>query len=205
MKPVLIDINTQKSLFLAESGYCIRNHQRVLAHIRRVMAWVRFNRLSVISICEACKDGVNGQEKIRYTLLNSRFRYLATSSTDLPRDLLRSYQQVILPKRSLDPFEEPLIDRLLNRMRAREFILLGAFLEGAVKLVALGLLQRGKKVVVIVDAVGICNRKEADLTLRKLKVKGAKLIKTRKLAGISHLKQADICHCLDCQEILATR
>ena len=43
MKSVLIDIDTQESLFLAKGGHCIRNHRRVLARIRRVMAWVRLN------------------------------------------------------------------------------------------------------------------------------------------------------------------
>jgi hypothetical protein len=88
-------------------------------------------------------------------------------------------------------------------VRASRFILIG--LEEAVKLVALGLLYRGKNVVVVIDAVGIYNKKEADLTLRKLETKGAKLVQTRHLAGSSHLKQAGICHCLTCQEILATR
>jgi nicotinamidase-related amidase len=205
MRTLLIDINTQKSLFFAEGGYCIRNHRRVLARIRRIMAWARSNRIATISICRVHPDGVNGQEKISYTLLNNRFKYPAISKTDLARDLLRSYRQVILTKRCLDPFDEPLIDRLLSEVRASRFILIGAALEGAVKLVALGLLQRGKKTVVVTDAVGIHNRKEANLTLRKLETKGAKLVKAEHLAGSSHLKQVGICHCLTCQEILATR
>ena len=205
MKPMLIDIDTQESLFLAESGHCIRNHRRVLARIRRVMAWVRFKHITVISTCGVCPDQVNGQAKISYTLLRNRFECPTTSRTDLAGDLFDSYQQVILAKRSLDPFDEPLINRLLNKVQASEFILVGALLEGAVKLAALGLLQRGKKAVVIIDAVGIYDRREADLTLRKLEVKGAKLIKAKDLVGLSHLKEAGICHCLNCQEILATR
>ena len=84
-------------------------------------------------------------------------------------------------------------------MRANEFVLIGASAEGAVEAMALGLLQRGRKVSVVVDAVGSRNRREAKLALRKIKAKGAKLIETKKLAGKSHLKHVGICNCEMCQ------
>ncbi len=64
---------------------------------------------------------------------------------------------------------------------------------------ALGLLQRGKKVSVVVDAVGSHNKREAKLALRKMEAKGAKLIETRRIAGTSHLKHVGICDCERCQ------
>jgi len=113
--------------------------------------------------------------------------------------MLRRYKQVILHKRCVDPFNEPRIDRLLSEVRANEFILIGASLEGAVEVTALGLLQRGKKVTIVVDAVGSHNKKEAKLALRKMETKGAKLIETKRLAGTSHLKQVGVCDCESCQ------
>ncbi len=82
--------------------------------------------------------------------------------------MLRQHRQVILHKRCVDPFEEPRIDRLLSEVRANEFILIGTSVEGAVMATALGLLQRGKKVVVVADAVGSRNKREAKLALRKV-------------------------------------
>jgi len=35
--------------------------------------------------------------------------------------------------------------------------------------------------------------------LRKMEAKGAKLIETKRLAGISHLRQVGICNCDACQ------
>ena len=113
--------------------------------------------------------------------------------------MLRLHRQVILHKRCVDPFNEPRIDRLLSEVRAKEFILVGSSLEGAVKMTALGLLQRGKKVTVIVDAVGTHNNKDAKLALRKMETKGAKLVETKKLAGTSHLKQVGVCNCESCK------
>lgn len=210
-KQILVDIDTQKDFLLADGKACIRNHRRVLAHIRRVMAWARTQNIPIISTAEVypnnngestinyCIDGTEGQKKIRYTLFNDRVTFGADGSTDLPRDMLRRYKQVILHKRCVDPFDEPRIDRLLSEVRASEFYLVGTTLEGAVKMTALGLLQRGRKVTVIIDAVGSHSKKEAMLTLRKMETKGARLIDTRKLAGTSHLRLVGTCNCESCR------
>jgi nicotinamidase-related amidase len=208
---VLIDIDTQKDFLLAEGHACIRNHRRVLAHIRRVMAWARYRNVPIISTCEVypnnngysvadhCVDGTDGQRKIRYTLLSNRTGYAADGSTDLPRDILRRYSQVILHKRCVDPFEEPRIDRLLSELKANEFVLVGASAEGAVMATALGLLQRGKNVTVVADAVGSHNNAQAKLAFRKMEAKGAKVIETKRLAGTTHLRLVGACDCERCQ------
>jgi nicotinamidase-related amidase len=208
---ILVDVNTQRDFLLAEGSACIRNHRRVLAHIRRIMAWARGSNIPIISIAEVypdtgsefgpgyCIDGTEGQKKIRYTLLSNRISFPADGSTDFPRDILRRYRQIVLHKRSLDPFKEPRIDRLLSEVRANEFVLLGACAEGAVMETALGLLQREKRVNVVVDAVGSHNGKEGRLAIRKMEAKGAKLIETKKLVGQSHLKQVRACNCKMCR------
>lgn len=208
---ILIDINTQVDCLLANGKACIRNHRRVLAHIRRMIAWARRRNVPVISISEVhsdssgsinggcCVDGTEGQKKIPYTLLSNRISFPADGSTDLPRDMLRQYGQIILHKRTVDPFGEPRIDRLLSEVRANDFILIGTCAEGSVMETALGLLQRGKNVSVVVDAVGSHNRKQGRLALSKMEAKGAKLIETKKLAGTSHLKYVGICQCKSCR------
>jgi nicotinamidase-related amidase len=179
-KQILVDIDTQKDFLLVSGKSCIRNHRRVLANIRRVMAWARCHNVPIISTAEVysndngngtpshCIDGTEGQQKIHYTLVDNRISLAADGSTDLPRDILRQYRQVILHKRCVDPFDEPRIDRLLSELRASEFILVGTSLEGAVKATALGLLQRGKRVTVIIDAIGSHNTSDAKLALRKM-------------------------------------
>jgi len=213
-RQVLVDINTQRDFLLADGGACIRNHRRVLAHIRRMMAWARQRDVPIISTCEIypfesnhngspryCIDGTPGQKKISYTLMENRIVFPADGNTDLPRDMLRRYQQVVLHKRCVDPFDEPRIDRLLSEVCAAEFVLIGACAEGAVKAAALGLLQRDKRVAVIVDAVGYHDSREAKMAFRKMEAKGARLIETRRLAGASHLRQVGVCRCESCQRL----
>jgi nicotinamidase-related amidase len=174
------------------------------------MAWARRENIPVISTCEVhsnnnggtinyCIDGTDGQKKIRYTLLSNRASFPADGSTDLAEDILRRHRQIILHKRSTDPFDEPRIERLLSEVRANEFILMGASTEGAVMATALGLLHRGKKVTVLVDAIGSHNKKEAHLAIRKMKAKGAKLLETKNLAGTSHLRHVGVCGCESCR------
>jgi len=210
-RQVLIDVNTQKDLLLAGGNACIRNHRRVLANIRRIMAWARHNNISIISTCEVypnnngasamdyCLDGTEGQKKIGYTLVYNRANFPADGNTDLPVDILRRHRQIILHKRCMDPFEEPRIERLLTEVRADEFILIGTSLEGSIEAMALGLLQRGKRVKVVVDAVGSYNTRRARLALRKIEAKGARSVETKRLAGSSHLKQVGVCGCKSCR------
>jgi nicotinamidase-related amidase len=210
---VLIDVDTQKDFFLAEGKACIRNHRRILGRIRRMMAWVRSKHIPVISTCEVhpvngngngngldwCIDGTDGQKKIRYTLRPKHINFPADGNTDLPTDLLHKYNQIVLHKRCVDPFDEPRIERLLSEVRAEEFILIGACIEGAVQATALGLLQRGKKVTIVVDAMGLHNKHNAKMALRKMEAKGAKLVEAKRIAGVSHLLQVGICNCDTCQ------
>ncbi len=212
-RQVLVDINTQKDFLLAAGNTCVRNHRRVLAHIRRMMAWARQRNVPIISMCEL-NGGEEGDElseidrylahtKVSYTLLNNRISFSPDNNTDLPRDMLLRYRQVVLPKRCIDPFEEPRIDRLLSEVRAGEFLLMGTTAEGAIAATALGLLQRQKSVTIVTDAVGAHNSQEAKMALRKMEAKGAKLIETKKLAGTSHLKLVGACNCSSCQRLLA--
>ncbi len=210
-KQVLIDVDTQRDFLLATGKVCIRNHRRVLGHIRRIMAWARARGIPIISLAQVypnnngeseygyCIDGTEGQRKVRYTLVGNRISFPADGHTDLPRDLLRLYRQVILHKRCVDPFQEPRIDRLLSEVKANEFIIIGSTAEGAVKATALGLLQRGQNVIVVADAVGSQNKREAKLALRKVEAKGAKLVETKRIAGVSHLRHIGICDCESCR------
>lgn len=208
-KHILVDIDTQKDFLLAGGNACINDHTEVLSNIRRIMAWARHNYVPIISTAEVypnnngsnlikyCIDGSWGQRKIRYTLLKNRISLPADSMNPLPADLMLRYRQVILHKRTFDPFEEPRIERLLSEVLVDEFILIGAGAEDAVEATAIGLLHRGKNVRVVVDALGAHNKRKEKLAIRKMKAKGAKLIKTRDLAGVSHLRCAGACDC-DC-------
>jgi nicotinamidase-related amidase len=197
---ILVDIDTQRAFLLGKGRASIKNRQEVLANVRRLMAWARLNGVRVISTCEVHRPGNGcgaldyggggGQKKIRYTMLSNRTRFAAEDNSAVPVDVLWRNRQIIFEKRCSDPFEEPRIDRVLSEVEADEFVLFGVRAEGAVMATALGLLRRGKKVSVVVDAVGCHNRRAASLAFRVMRVMGAKLVETKELAGVSNLHGA---------------
>ena len=206
---VLVDVDTQKDLFLASGKACTRNHRRILANLRRVMAWARLKNIRIISTAQAnklngpttdfCIAGTRGQEKISYTLRNRRKSFDADGCTDLPREIFTHYDQVILEKRCFDPFNEPRADRMLSELRADEFILVGGIMETAIKATALGLLARRKCVTVLVDTVGSHNKNAAEIALRQIEAKGAKIVDSKSLLGSSNLRNVGACGCDRCR------
>ena len=204
---VLVDVDTQKDLFLSSGNACVRNHRRVLANIRRALAWGRLHKIHLVSTVAIypagnkhtyCCEGTDGAELLSYALRPRRTMYPADGSTDLHRDVFSKYSQVILEKRSSNPFDEPRAERLLTELRADEFIVVGGLAEEAVKSTVLGLLLRGKNVTVLVDAVGVHNRNKAEVAFRQMSAKGAKLIETKTLAGTSCLRRVGACPCDSC-------
>jgi nicotinamidase-related amidase len=110
--------------------------------------------------------------------------------TDLPSGVVERYDQVIVHKRCHDPFAEPRADRLFTELEADEFIVVGAPTEGAVKATALGLLARGKRVTVVMDATGPLSLPLARRALRTMKAKGARLVETNALLNGLHMARA---------------
>jgi nicotinamidase-related amidase len=210
---LIIDVDTQKDFLLANGSACVRNHRRVLQNIRRVMAWARMKNVRVISTKQVydpghsgnghgqpyCIRGTEGCRKVPYTVRKNHITFVADGCTDLPRDILKTYDQVVLHKRCSNPFEEPRADRLLGDVQVNEFVVIGATTEDAVKHTVLGLLLRRKSVTVLVDAVGACDRGAAEIALRQMEAKGAKLAETKALLGSSSLRLVGVCACDRCQ------
>lgn len=208
-KRILIDVDTQKDFFLADGKACVRNHRRVLANIRRVMAWSRRDQIRIISTVqchnpnghdgEFCLSGTPGICKIPYTLRNRRVTFESGDTTDFPRNLLQQNDQLILCKRTIDPFDEPRAERILTEAKASEFVVIGGSVETSVLYTVLGLLTRGKSVTVLVDAVGAHEKAAAEIALRKMRAKGARLVESKSLFGNSSLRQVNACECDRCR------
>lgn len=192
-KRVVIDIDTQRCFFDGNGKTGIHNNKTVLANIQRVIAWTRSKHIPVVSTmqmpsnnaycCNFQGADASDFEKIDCTLRNRRTLFNASDCTDLPIEILERYDQVIFCKRHIDPFEEPRADRMLSELKIDEFILIGSLAEGAIKATALGLLARHKNVRVLVDAIVSNIRFEANLALRHMLAKGAKLTKTQAFLG----------------------
>ena len=187
---VLVDLNTQQD-FLDSAGACrVQNAATLLTAIRRVVAWAKWNHVPVISSVDShrnaearhdgfplhCIDGTPGHRKLAFTLLATHIRVEADSTLSVALDMFQHHQQVIFRKRTHDLFGNPKADRFLSQLPTPEYVLFGVGLEHSIKVLGLGLLARGQRVTVVADGCGFWSRPEANLALRLLDAKGARLV-----------------------------
>lgn len=187
---VLVDVNTQLDFCDAAGASPVRNIPELIPALRNIVAWARRNSVPVISSLEShrpmelsdsgtpicCVDGSLGQRKLPFTVFPARTNIEVDNTFAVPCDLFKKYQQAIFRKRSSDLLLNPKADRLLTQLPVREYLLFGAGLEGSVKSIALALLARSKPVSIAVDACGYWDVNMAELALRQLAAKGARLV-----------------------------
>ena len=111
--------------------------------------------------------------------LTDKFITIPNESTAaLPADLSQ-LQQIVLEKQTLDIFESRHAHALLERLPLdAQFIVFGVVTEYCVRLAAKGLLERGRRVAVVRDAIETLNPDEARRTMEELAALGAETITT---------------------------
>ena len=193
---VLLDVDSQVDFLTPDGHRPVRNRQ-IIPNIQRVFRWARHCRLTVISsidfhritdpvreVPQHCLAGTPGVNKLGCTLLPRRMLVQTDDTINLPHDLLTRYRQILFLKRGDDLTRNPKADRLLTEIQASNFIILGVGLEESVRLLALELLTRRQNVWLVADACGYWNLQAADLSLKQLAAKGARILTTDELVQI---------------------
>jgi nicotinamidase/pyrazinamidase len=99
-------------------------------------------------------------------------------SRPLPQDILRS-PQVVIEKQTLDVFDNPHTSELVDQLGAdAEYIVFGVVTEYCVRCAAKGLLERGRKVSVVKDAIETLDEAAGEKTIEELQARGARMIAT---------------------------
>lgn len=187
---VVVDLNTQRDFCEPDGAQPVENVPELIPALRRVIAWARWNYAPTVSSMEShrstelsdsgypvcCLDGSSGQHKMSFTLFPKRRAVEIDNTLAIPTNVFRRYQQVIFRKRTDDLLANPKADRLLTQLRVKELIIFGTALETSVKALVLALLARDKCVTVVVDACGYWHKATADLALRQMEAKGARII-----------------------------
>lgn len=189
---VLVDLCAQREYLERRSPHCSTNATQVVENIKALMAFARWAKAPMLSCVDRSQPhrigdeyvsihmvGTPLEQKAAHTLMPSHTLVPSDNSLAAPLDLLCRYQQAILTKCHRDPFTNPKFDRLLTEMPARRFILFGALLETSLRMLALGLLRRGRRVVIVQDACGYGEFEEAIMVLRQLDVKACELMTTQ--------------------------
>ena len=191
----LVDLNTQLDFCWPSGAFPVANAGTLTPALRHMIAWAKRNCAPVVSSIDShrlyelpmpglpvhCVDGSRGQRKIDYTMFPLCIRVEVDNTLDVPLDLFSRCQQVIFRQRGQDLLANPKADRFLTQLPTREFIVFGNTIEASIKVVALGLVAREKRVTVIADACGYWNRARADLALRQIRAKGGRIMTVEEL------------------------
>ena len=141
-----------------------------------------------------CVIGTPGAEIIPETRADRVLFIPNRSSAIVPQDL-SIYQQVILEKQTLDVFDNPNTQIVLERVarftdRDAEIFVFGVVTEYCVRLAAKGLLERGRRVALVRDAIETLNAEEGAKTIEELKSLGARLVTTDQALAALNLSKS---------------
>src|SRR5262249_11081194 len=93
-------------------------------------------------------------------------------------------EQIILEKQQLDLFTNPNLRRVLELLAADEYVVYGVVTEYCVRFAALGLLQTGRPVTLVTDAILALHQEEGERTISSFVAGGGKLATSSKLLPI---------------------
>jgi len=191
-KAILLDIETQVDFFRAGGSCYTKDARPVVENIYRLFAWARAARISVISTVlrlrrgwigpladvPHCVEGTKGERKLSGTVLSRRINLGGRNTTDLPRNLLRNYQQVIFEKRSTDIFHHTRLERLITELPPSVFVVCGAGVAHGIVQAVIGLRRRGFDVIVVEDAILDLPDSLGEMAMRRMDAKGAIFART---------------------------
>ncbi|HXC30884.1 MAG TPA: isochorismatase family protein [Verrucomicrobiae bacterium] len=129
-----------------------------------------------------CVIGTPGAEMIPETRADRALLIPNRPGAPVPEDL-SGYQQVILEKQTLDVFDNPNTQVVLERIarfteRDAEVYVYGVVTEYCVRLAARGLLQRARKVALVHDAIKTLKEDNGAKAIGELTALGARLVNT---------------------------
>ncbi|MGA9076090.1 MAG: isochorismatase family protein, partial [Candidatus Sulfotelmatobacter sp.] len=134
-----------------------------------------------------CIKGTKGSAFVPEALTDKVVTVPNEATTVLPRDL-SPYQQILLEKQTLDIFESRHADQLVERFGDEvEFVVFGVVTEYCVGFAAKGLLDRGRRVSVVQDAIETLKAEDGQRTVAELQALGARFFTTGEaLALLDH-------------------
>ncbi len=125
-----------------------------------------------------CIKGTPGSAYVPEALAEKVITVPDEPNAKLPEHLSQ-YQQILLEKQTLDIFESRHAAELLKRLpQEAEFVVFGVVTEYCVRLAAKGLLDRGRRVFVVQDAIETLKAEDGQRTVAELQALGAKFITT---------------------------
>jgi nicotinamidase/pyrazinamidase len=191
-KFVFWEVDTQADFMLPGGELYVPGAERLVPNIHRLTDAARHGRVFLVSHgCYHAKDDpefnifpqhcVKGTPGSAYVpeALTEKVAIIPNEPTATVPEDLSQYQQILLEKQTLDIFESRHADDLVKRFSDDvEFVIFGVVTEYCVRFAAKGLLERGRRVWVVEDAIETLKAEDGAQAIAELKSLGAKFITT---------------------------
>jgi nicotinamidase/pyrazinamidase len=191
-KIVFWEVDAQKDFMLPGGKLYVPGAEKIIPNIKRLVDAAREGRLPLVSSGCAhaaddpefatfpphCIRGTDGARIVPEGLAPDFIVIRNDAASRLPSDIF-GHEQVLIQKQELDVFSNPHTNEIVERLGAgAEFVVFGVVTEYCVHFAAKGLLDRGRKVFVVEDAIETLNAEESSRALGELKALGARLLST---------------------------
>jgi len=195
---VFWEVDVQKDFMLPGGKLYVPGAEKIIPNIRSLVEAAESSGTLLISSACAhsendpefkvfpahCIKGTDGARLIPEGLAKKSQTIPTDASFKIPTNILDS-PQILIEKQMLDVFSNPHTSRLVERLGPNaEYVVFGVVTEYCVQCASKGLLDRGRKVSVVRDAIETLDAKEGQSTIDDLQMRGARLINTSEAVGI---------------------
>ena len=195
---VFWEVDAQADFMLPGGKLYVPGAEKLLPNIRRLTDAARQGRVFLVShgcyhipddpefavFPPHCVKGTPGSALVPEALTDRVVTVPNEATASLPENLAQ-YQQILLEKQTLSIFESRHADELVKRLGLQtEFVVFGVVTEYCVGFAARGLLDRGRKVFVVRDAIETLKSEDGNRTITELQALGAKFIDTEQALSL---------------------
>jgi nicotinamidase/pyrazinamidase len=191
MKMVFFDIDTQNDFMLPAGALYVPGAERLLPAIARLNRWAGEKGIPLFSTTDAheesdaefrewpahCVAGTLGQQKPAETLLERHVSLPSHPAPAVPA------AQTLVEKQQLDCFSNANLAEFLRRLDAERYVVYGVVTEYCVRFAAEGLLETGKRVDIVTDAIAALSERDSSSALAALTASGARLTTLSEVTG----------------------
>ncbi len=185
MKAAFFDIDTQIDFLFPAGALYVPGAETLMPALSRLNRYAAAHGIPLVSTtCAHAEDDLEfrqwpahcvidtvGQQKPAELLLEKRVVIPAAPGSFA----IEGAEQIILQKNQLDLTTNPHFSRLLGHLKADAYFVYGVVTEYCVRLAALALLQTGKPVSLITDAIQTLRGEDSSQTISECTRAGARL------------------------------
>ena len=202
---ILWGVDVQVDFLLPDGKLYVPGAEKLIPNIQRLVDVARRNGALLISSGDRhspddpefkvfpphCVRGTRGAEVVPEGLAHKICTLPNGPEIQLPHNLL-DHQQIFIEKQTLDVFDNPHTEKILEYLPLdAEFLVFGVVTEYCVRCAASGLLNRGRRVYIISDAIEHLNSAAGSKTIDELTAAGAELISTDEAVTLLNATNGD--------------